>query len=313
MPCSTGFVVRAAACAIGADPSPASLDQRQRPRYLGGMGEEHVGAGGQVGQGHERDQRRGRARDAPHPAKHHRGGQHEQPCRRPVLGNRQARGQRVSHRVGLYGVADAETGHRAEDCEGRSQRRPARPQTATDVVHRAAAVARQGVQLAIGHGADGFGVLRGHADQRRHPHPGQRAGATEGDGRGHAGDVARAHRRRQRRHQGLKRRDVPRSRALGATGKEEPEGPADVAHRHGAQADTKPQAGAQDQGQHHRPPNHGVDGADQIRDRFQRGCRRPQGAVLMPAPPPSRQQRNPTTPDCSVSWFPEHTPVQPVK
>ena len=53
------------------------------------------------------------------------------------------------------------------------------------------------------HGQRHLGKLGAHAQQGAHPHPEYRARPPDGDGAGHARDVARAHRGRQRRAHGL--------------------------------------------------------------------------------------------------------------
>ena len=59
------------------------------------------------------------------------------------------------------------------------------------VVHGPAALPPRGSVVAVLDRQQGFGVLRGHAEQAGDPHPEQGAGPAEGDGGGHAHDVAR--------------------------------------------------------------------------------------------------------------------------
>ena len=68
------------------------------------------------------------------------------------------------------------------------------------------------VDLAEVHREEHLGILGRHADQRRHPHPEQRARPPERDRGGDAGDVAGADGGRERRHQ----RGVGTDLALGA-------------------------------------------------------------------------------------------------
>jgi hypothetical protein len=139
-----------------------------------------------------------------------------------------------------------------------------------DGVHRAADLFAMVVGLAEVHRQQHLGVLGSHADQRRHPHPEQRTGATDGDGRGHAGDVAGAHRRRQRRHQCRVGTDVAPSAGFGVAAlPDHAETGADAQHRHQLQAQLQEQAGAEDQHQHRRSPDEVVDRRDDGSEGFQ--------------------------------------------
>ena len=53
-----------------------------------------------------------------------------------------------------------------------------------------------------------FAEFRRHTDKRRHPHPEDRTRATNGDCNRHTGDITRTDRRRERRHQRAKWRDI---------------------------------------------------------------------------------------------------------
>ena len=108
------------------------------------------------------------------------------------------------------------------------------------------------------HGEHGLGVLGGHAHQGRHPHPEQRAGPADGDGRADAGDVAGADGGGQRGHQRVERRDVALP-LLATAGPEHPEAVAELAQRQRAEPHHQVQAGAENQHQHRRPPDEAVD------------------------------------------------------
>ena len=105
--------------------------------------------------------------------------------------------------VDLGGVARAEHGKHAEDGIEHRQPIPAPVQAVLDVVHGAAHVVALRVALPEMHRERDLGKLGAHAQQSAHPHPEHRARPADGDGAGHARDVARAHRGRQRRAHGL--------------------------------------------------------------------------------------------------------------
>ena len=136
---------------------------------------------------------------------------HEQAQRRFREGGEKCReGKRGRFRggVGLHHVADAEGGQRSEQGKEARERGKAPAQSA-DIVHRPAVKSPVRRPLAIAHGEDDFGILRGHAEKGRHPHPEHRARPAQSDGPGDAGDIARAHRGRQRRRHRLQRRYFP--------------------------------------------------------------------------------------------------------
>jgi hypothetical protein len=171
--------------------------------------------------------------------------------------------QRLGDLVRLHHVADAEAGQHAEHGEGNRQPVPVPAQAIADVVHGAADVVAQFVALAVADRQQRLGVLGGHAHQRDHPHPEQRAGAADQDGAGHAGDVARPHRGRQRGHQGPPTGDIAGTLG-GAALPQQPEGIAQVAQRGEAQAEHQVQAGAADQHQQGRTPHEVVNGGEQV-------------------------------------------------
>ena len=142
----------------------------------------------------------------------------------------------------------------AEHGKGNAQPGPFRAEAVLDVIHRAADIVAFFVALAEFHGADGFGVFGGHADQRGHPHPEQRPGAAEEHSGGNAGDVAGADGGRQRGHQGVERADLPLAPAFAAL-EQQAEASANAQDRHEFQPDLQEKADAQDQDQHQRPPD----------------------------------------------------------
>ena len=86
--------------------------------------------------------------------------------------------------------------------DGEDPRIPLHAQAFLDIERRAATVLAVDflfVDLAEGRLDEG----RAGAEERHHPHPEHRAGAAEGDGGGHAGDVAGAYASGQGHGQGL--------------------------------------------------------------------------------------------------------------
>ena len=95
--------------------------------------------------------------------------------------------------VYLRGVAGAEHGAHAEEGIQVGQPHPLFTQTVLDVVHGAAHIVAVFVALAEVDSQRYFGKLGAHAQQSGYPHPEYRAGAADGDGARHTGDVARTH------------------------------------------------------------------------------------------------------------------------
>ena len=166
-------------------------------------------------------------------------------------------GGRLRRGVGLHHIADAKGGQRPEQGEDTRERGKA-PAQGADIVHRPAVKAPVRRPLAIAHGEDDFDVLRGHAEECRHPHPEHCPRPAQGDGPGHAGDVARAHRGRQRRGHRLQRRYFPGSCvfAAGERAQRQAQHVPKTAELHKAGAQGKGHAREREQKQHRPTPDH---------------------------------------------------------
>ena len=134
-------------------------------------------------------------------------------------------------------------------------------QTVLDVVHRSANVVAARILLAKMHGQGSLAELGGHADDCNGPHPEQRARTAKEQRGSDPGNIARAHRGRQRRHQRVEGADIALGGAL-ASAPEHFEAEAQLALRQQLQAQGQIQAGAGQQGQHCRAPDNAVDGTD---------------------------------------------------
>ena len=122
-----------------------------------------------------------------------------------------ARIQRCRNRVGLRHIADAKRSEHGEQGEQHGQQAAeAVVDAVLHGVHRAAGHLADAVRLTILDSEHGLAIFRRQAERRRNPHPDERARAAEHHSRRDPDDIARADRRRQRRHQRLERRDVAR-------------------------------------------------------------------------------------------------------
>ena len=167
---------------------------------------------------------------------------------------------RVRDGMHLRDVADAKRRDRAEDGEHVAEPLPLRAETIFNIVHRAAAPVALFVALAIFDSQRYLGELRHHAKQCREPHPEHRAGAAENDGACDARDVARADGGGKCRGYGLQGRNftVARLALLEdlANGIFPPV--ADLGKLDKAHGDAQVNARADEQCQHHRPPDKAV-------------------------------------------------------
>lgn len=280
--CTTGWLVRAAAAAMGAEPRPDSLENRPghaqtdghhhrgtgkaaggRHR-LEGAGHDHGQDAGDLGDVHEDDSQRaqhvegdhdghqqgGHAADAAHTADDDGGGQAHEHDTGDAGSDGKAVVEGVSHGIGLHHAADAEGGDGRE--EGEQGRQPFPAQPARDVVHGAAAEGAVLVLHAVFHGQHGFGVFGGHAHEAGHPHPEQGTGAADVDGRGHTGDIAGAHGGRKGHHQSLEVGDVALGLPVGGLADDEGECVDQMTELQGSQGKGQPQARA-DQKDHQWP------------------------------------------------------------
>ena len=94
------------------------------------------------------------------------------------------------------------------------ERQPLAGKSVLDVVHRTSHPFAARVRLAKANRQRDLGELRAHAEQRRTPHPEHRAGSAECHRTGDAGDIAGADSSRERRTDGLERRNRTGRRAL---------------------------------------------------------------------------------------------------
>ena len=156
----------------------------------GGVGTEDIETAGDIEQGHERHEQAADAGDALDAAKDDGAGEQTDD------GARQGRVYRVGlvgdggYGVGLDGVADAEGGQSRED--GEEDGRPAPAETALQGVHRSAEHTALRRFHTILDGQQTLGIFRRDAEDTRQPAPQYGTRTAEGDGRGHADDVARA-------------------------------------------------------------------------------------------------------------------------
>ncbi len=110
--------------------------------------------------------------------------------------------------VGLDRTADAEGGEECQD--GEDDAEPLHVEPAVEGVHGAADHIAFFSFDAVFDRDDGLGVFGGHAEETGDPHPEDRAGSAERDGRADADDVAGTDGRGQRGGQGAELRDVAR-------------------------------------------------------------------------------------------------------
>ena len=108
--------------------------------------------------------------------------------------------------VDLGRVAGAKNRQHAEQRVEHGQELPVLAQTVFDVVHRAADPLAGGAALSKMYSERDLRKFGAHTQQRRAPHPEHCARPADGDSARNARNVARAHRARQRRADGLERR-----------------------------------------------------------------------------------------------------------
>ena len=296
MPCRTGLLVCAAACAIAAEPSPDSLEKTPRAtpnRMAGrngrarepagrggrreGVGEDHADRGrnlgdvdhddqegrAQVEHDHRRDKLAGDVADPADSADDHDGDQGRNDDSRDPGRHREAAAEGGRHRVDLHRVADPEGGDGSEDREQEPEPLPELgselAHAVPQVVHRAADVLPGRVDLAVRHRADGLGVLRGHPEQRDQPHVEDGAGSPQRNRGRDPGDVPGANGRGQCRHQGVEGLDLPLS-SDGVLVEEQAEPVADLPPRHEDETERQQDAGDAENAQHRRAPGESVHG-----------------------------------------------------
>ena len=168
------------------------------------QGDDHQGEE-DIGEGHERGHQGGHAGDAAHAADDHEteqeGESESGDERRDVEGV----AQRGRYAVGLHGGQEGTVGHDGHD--GEQDAEPLEVQSVLDVAVRAAAVGVAVMEL-VHLGQGGLHKGCGGAEKGDDPHPKYGAGPAEGQGRGHADDVARAHASGEGHAEGLERGDA---------------------------------------------------------------------------------------------------------
>ncbi len=159
--------------------------------------------------------------------------------------------------IHLRCVAGAEHGQHAEQRVQHGQKLPAAAKAVFNIVHRAAHPLAGVAALPEMHGQRHLGKLGAHTQQRRAPHPEHGTRAADGDSARHTGNVAGAHRARQRGAHRLKRghgtvRGVPLAEHSAHGGAD---GVREFADLQKARADTEQQPHAND-------AHHGGDAPD---------------------------------------------------
>ena len=149
-------------------------------------------------------------------AAHHHQAHHDHDHDARDIGGDAEGGQHVAgDGVDLGHVADAEGGDQAEQREqsGQDLADPFAPlaaaQAVPQVVHGASGPLAAAVLAAVVDAQHVFRVVGHHPKEGDDPHPEHRPGSAHQNGTGHANDVARAHRGRQGRAQGLELGDAP--------------------------------------------------------------------------------------------------------
>jgi hypothetical protein len=188
------------------DPERALDDQGDHRRHLGDMGNQHIDRDQQIGDRHERHDIFGDAGDGADAAEDH--DRREDGKRDADIELVEAEGalHRIGDRIGLHRVEDE-----AEDedqAEREQHRRPGRVEPLGNVEGRAAAILPVLVADLVELGERAFRVGRGHADERDHPHPEDRAGAAEIERDRDAGEIAGADARGEAGAERLERGDA---------------------------------------------------------------------------------------------------------
>ncbi len=236
-PCDMGSLVRTVACAMGAEPMPASFanaarrnpwisapmtppatasrhegfahDGGERRQDVGVVRGEHDEAGHDVQQAHERRELVGPLHDALHAAE-----QHDADPDRDHAAEHEClvEARDLAHlRIGL---ADLEDGDRTADGghAEKAREKLAEPRHADaaerlgHVVHRAAGHRAVGAHAPVFHGQRHFGELEAHAEEAGEHHPQRGAGPAERHRHRDAADAAEAHGAGHRGAQRLERR-----------------------------------------------------------------------------------------------------------
>ena len=169
----------------------------------------------------------------------------------------------VGDRIGLDGVADAETGEHAETGKKESEPFPFFPEAVPDIVHGAADIIAEGIAFPEAHRQNRFGKLGRHAGKGNKPHPEKRAGAAEKDSGRHTGDIAGADSCGHGGHQGVERGNVAGLIVFPPAAPHHFEGIGNAALRHETVTDRQEKAGAGQKRQQNRAADDVVELLDQ--------------------------------------------------
>ena len=221
------------------------------------VGQQDDQAGQHVGNGHEWHHRGGDLGNPTHAADDH--GKHQNAEDNSCVGTWNAEGQQSTRYLkALNAIADPEPGEHAEESEQASKPHPARAEPIADVIHRSTHVVAQFIHLAVVNSEHRLGVFGRDSKEGDQPHPEHGTGSTDGNRCGHPGDVAGAHRCRQRRHQGLEWRDVTLTRLV-RLGQHHAHAIGKTQDRHEPQTDHQQDAGEGDQQDRGPAPGEGID------------------------------------------------------
>ena len=184
-------------------------DERDGRRQLVDVDDDESDADCDVEECHERDDLRCDARDGLEAADRDRRDEERQDRVRRRLREAERELHAVDDGVDLRERADAEKRHAdAREREERRERLPFLAHAISDIEHRAAGDLAFLIDRAVLDREQALGILRRHAEERRHPHPEDRARAADLHCRRDADDIARADRRRERHAERLEARDV---------------------------------------------------------------------------------------------------------
>ena len=185
-------------------------DLSHSARYLVRKHDQDPGRGKQIDDGHGRHDAGGRFRDtfqtSQGDGRHCDGQDHS----RPGNGDAGIQFRDFHDGIDLGKGADAKIGNEhTEESKYESKRLVFFAHAQCDIVHRSAGDLSFIVHSTEFTGQQAFGIFRGHAEERRDPHPEDGSRSAGFDCRGYADDVSRADRSRQCRAQRLERVDIP--------------------------------------------------------------------------------------------------------
>jgi len=200
----------------------------------------HAGDGFDPSQGHQR-----------HDQGQHHGGR--------FTGHREGEAHGVGDGIDLREGTDPEESYAdAEQGKQLGQRLGAKP--LLQIVHGATRHLAVGILLAVFDRQQTLGILGGHAEQRRHPHPEQGTGAAELDGGGNPDDVAGTNGGREGGTEGAEAGDIPLLALPLIATKDQPQSERQAHHLKQTQTQGEIDTGPDQQDQQGRPPDKAIDG-----------------------------------------------------